>query len=74
MSYPCQYCERPFTTSWSRKRHERHYCWTRKLQTKQLSPIPNQNDNTRQALEKIHKAFQNVLIDLSEPRPDVASS
>ena len=68
MSYLCQYCDKPFTINRNRKRHEKHYCWKHKLK------VSKPKDDLQQALEKIQKALQEVLMDLSEPRPDVTST
>ena len=36
--------------------------------------VSKPKDDIQQALEKIQKALQEVLMDLSEPRPDVTST
>lgn len=66
MSYLCQYCDKPFNINRNRNRHEKHYCWKHKLK------VSKPKDDIHQALEKIQKALQEVLADLSQS--DVAST
>jgi len=60
MSYLCQYCDKPFNNNRNRNRHEKHHCWKYKLM------VSKPKDDIHQALEKIQKALQEVLKDLSQ--------